>query len=416
MTDRRVAIAGGGAAGFFAAIACAEAAPETGVMLFEKSPQFLAKVRISGGGRCNVTHACFDARELAGHYPRGGPALIGPFQWFQPRETIAWFEARGVRLKTEADGRVFPVTDSSQTIIDCLLEAAGTAGVELNVNRGVERAARIDGGFELATGHGETLRCERLMLATGGCRGPAGGQLAVSLGHTLEAPVPSLFTFHVEAAWLRELAGISVPSVEVAVPGAGLLERGAVLITHAGLSGPAILKISAWGARRLHARGYEFPLLLNWLPQLDAGALSERLESCREAQPARLLVNTPFPPLPLRLWQGLVQAAGISRTTRWADLSRAARHSLVQQVHHSEFHVVGKTLNQDEFVTCGGVPLGEVNFRTMESRICRGLHFGGELLDIDGLTGGFNFQSAWTTGWLAGKAMAGQPCSTKSTT
>jgi predicted Rossmann fold flavoprotein len=412
MTERRVAIAGGGAAGFFAAIACAETSPETHVVVFEKGPQFLVKVRISGGGRCNVTHGCFDARELAGHYPRGGLALLGPFQIFQPRETIAWFEARGVKLKTEADGRVFPMTDSSQTIIDCLLDAARTAGVELNLNRGVERVERVDGGFELATGPGDILRCERLMLATGGCRCPAAGQLAVSLGHTLEAPVPSLFTFHVGAPWLRELAGISVPSVEVAVPGARLTERGAALITHAGLSGPAILRLSAWGARKLHARGYEFPLRLNWLPDLDPGALSERLESCRAAQPAKLLVNTAFPPLPMRLWQWLVQAAGVSRATRWADLSRAARHSLVQQLHQTEVRVIGKTLNQDEFVTCGGVRLSEVNFRTMESRICPGLHLGGELLDIDGLTGGFNFQSAWTTGWLAGKAMAGQPCST----
>ena len=407
MSERRVAIVGGGAAGFFAAIACAEASPATRVWLFEKGPQFLAKVRISGGGRCNVTHACVDARELAAHYPRGGRALIGPFQTFQPRDTIAWFEARGVKLKTEPDGRVFPVTDSSQTIIDCLLRAARAAGVELSTNCGVERAVRVEGGFELATGHGQTLRCERLMLATGGCRGPAAGQLAVSLGHTLEPPVPSLFTFHVEAPWLQALAGISVPSVEVAVPGARLAERGAILITHAGLSGPAILKLSAWGARTLHSRGYDFPLRINWLPQIDAGTLTERLESCRVEQPAKLLVNTSFPPLPMRLWEGLVQAAGVDRTTRWADLSRTARHSLVQQLHHTEFRVAGKTLNQDEFVTCGGVRLGEVNFRTMESRICPGLHFGGELLDIDGLTGGFNFQAAWTTGWLAGHAMAG---------
>ena len=409
MTERRVIIAGGGAAGFFAAIACAETSPETRVLLLEKGPQFLAKVRISGGGRCNVTHACFDARELAAHYPRGGPALLGPFQAFQPRDTIAWFEARGVKLKTEPDGRVFPITDSSQTIIDCLLQAARNAGVELSLNQGVDRVSRVDGGFELGVGGGGPLRCDRLMLATGGCRGPAAGQLAVSLGHTLEPPVPSLFTFHIEAPWLRELAGISVPSVALTVLGERRTERGALLITHVGLSGPAILKLSAWGARALHSRGYNFPLRVNWLPDLGLEALSAQLESSRAAQPARLVVNTPVPPLPMRLWQGLVQAAGISRTTRWAELSRTARHALVQQLNRAELQVAGKTLNQDEFVTCGGVRLGEVNFRTMESRICSGLYFGGELLDIDGLTGGFNFQAAWTTGWLAGRAMAAPP-------
>ncbi len=409
MSKPCVVIAGGGAAGFFAAIACAEASPQSRVLLLEKGPHFLAKVRISGGGRCNVTHACFDPRELATRYPRGGPALLGPFQAFQPRDTIAWFEARGVKLKTEPDGRVFPVTDSSQTIVDCLLHAATDAGVELRLNHGVDRATQSKGRFELEGAQGDLVSCERLMLATGGCRGPAAGQLAVSLGHTLEAPVPSLFTFHIQAPWLRELAGISVPAVELTVPGERLTERGALLITHAGLSGPAILKLSAWGARTLHSRGYEFPLRVNWLPELDLEALLDQLESCRAAQPARLLANTAFPPLPMRLWQGLVQAAGISRTTRWAELSRAARHALVQQLSRTELQVAGKTLNQDEFVTCGGVRLSEVSFRTMESRICPGLYFGGELLDIDGLTGGFNFQAAWTTGWLAGRAMAGPP-------
>ena len=247
------------------------------------------------------------------------------------------------------------------------------------------------------------------MLATGGCRVPAAGQLAVSLGHTLEPPVPSLFTFHIAAPWLHELAGISVPSVEVSLPGLRLRERGPVLLTHAGLSGPAILRLSAWGARALHERNYQFPLRLNWLPHLDASSAGRaNWNPVAAAQPARLVVNTPLPPLPARLWQNLVLAAGISRETRWADLSRSARHRLIQQLSLTELQVIGKTLNQDEFVTCGGVRLSEVNFKTMESRICPGLYFGGELLDIDGLTGGFNFQSAWTTGWLAGRAMSGQ--------
>jgi predicted Rossmann fold flavoprotein len=224
----------------------------------------------------------------------------------------------------------------------------------------------------------------------------------------LEPPVPSLFTFHIAVPWSRELAGISVEPVEVSVPGLGLRERGALLVTHTGLSGPAILRLSAWGARELHGLNYQFPLQINWLPNLNQEGVAALLESRRKAQPARLLVNSPMPALAARLWERLVLAAGVARETRWADLSRSARHQLIQQLTATRLEVVGKSLNQEEFVTCGGVRLREVNFKTMESRVCPGLHLGGELLDIDGLTGGFNFQSAWTTGWLAGKAMAAQ--------
>jgi hypothetical protein len=285
--------------------------------------------------------------------------------------------------------------------------AAKTAGVKLALNCGVESARkRPEGGFELGLSDGATLECDRLLLATGGGRVPALGELASSLGHTLEPPVPSLFTFHVETAWVRRLAGVSVEAVEAAVPGTGLRERGALLLTHWGVSGPAVLRLSAWGARELHGCGYRFPLRLNWLPQLSAEALAAELESRRDTQSARLVVNTPMARLSARLWEQLVLAAGIAGGTRWADLSRAGRHALVQQLHRTELPVTGKSHNQDEFVTCGGVRLSEVNFRTMESRLCPGLHFAGELLDIDGLTGGFNFQAAWTTGWLAGRAMA----------
>jgi predicted Rossmann fold flavoprotein len=405
--SERIVIVGGGAAGFFAAITCAQAAPGARITLIEKTAQFLSKVRISGGGRCNVTHACFDPLKLSSHYPRGGPALVGSFQTFQPRHTVAWFESRGVKLKTEADGRIFPVTDSSLTIIDCLLNAAKRAGIELVTNRAPERARRrAEGGFELRFAGGSTLGCERLMLATGGCRVPAAGQLAVSLGHTLEPPVPSLFTFHIAKAWLCQLAGISVPAAEVALPGLGRRELGPVLLTHSGLSGPAILRLSAWCARALHDLHYQFPLKVNWLPQFDAQTLTAQLEAARRDQPARLLVNSAQPPLAGRLWANLVIAAEIPRETRWAGLSRSSRHRLVQQLQQTELQVIGKSLNQDEFVTCGGVRLSEVDFRTMESRVCPNLYFGGELLDIDGLTGGFNFQAAWTTGWLAGRAMA----------
>jgi predicted Rossmann fold flavoprotein len=408
MSSRSVVVAGGGAAGFFAAITCAQAAPGTAVTLLEKGPQFLAKVRISGGGRCNVTHACFEAREFAAHYPRGEQALIGLFKAFQASDTVAWFESRGVKLKTERDGRMFPTTDSSQTIIDCLLGLARAAGVKLILNCGVEGVTRRpEGTFELRLSDGGALECDRLLLATGGCRVPAVGQLAVSLGHTLEPPVPSLFTFRLETPWVRELAGVSVEAVEASVPGTGLRERGALLLTHWGLSGPVILRLSAWGARELHGLDYRFPLRLNWLPHLGAEALAAELQSRRDSQPARFVMNTPVAPLTGRLWERLARAAGIPGDTRWAALSRAARHQLVQQLLHTELQVTGKNLNKDEFVTCGGVRLSEVSFKTMESRICPGLHFAGELLDIDGLTGGFNFQAAWTTGWLAGQAMAG---------
>jgi predicted Rossmann fold flavoprotein len=409
MSQWPVVVAGGGAAGFFAAIVCAEAFPGTKVTVLERSSQFLSKVRISGGGRCNVTHACFDGRELSAHYPRGAAALLGPFTVFQPRDTIAWFEARGVKLKAEGDGRLFPASDSSQTIIECLVRTAQAAGVELLANRGLEQVARrTEGGFSLTLTDGETLVCERLMLATGGCRAAAAGRLAVALGHTLEPLVPSLFTFHIAAPWLHELAGISVESAEVSLPGSGLRECGALLVTHAGLSGPAILRLSAWGARKLHAVDYRFPLRVNWLPFLGREAIATQLESRRAAQPARLVVNTPLPPLPARLWERLVLAAGVPLETRWAGLSRSGRHRLIEQLIGTELQAAGRSLNQDEFVTCGGVRLSEVNFKTMESRLCPGLYFGGELLDIDGLTGGFNFQAAWTTGWIAGRAMAAQ--------
>jgi predicted Rossmann fold flavoprotein len=408
MSSRRVIVVGGGAAGFFAAITCAESAPGTEVFLLEKGPQFLSKVRISGGGRCNVTHACFDARELAARFPRGGQALIGPFQRFQASDTVEWFESRGVKLKTEEDGRMFPVTDSSQTIIDCLLNAAKRAGVKLLTGRGLEEAKKISGGgFGLKLSNGDTLECERLLFATGGCRTAAMGRFAESLGHTLEPPVPSLFTFHIEQPWLRSLAGVSVPEVEASVPGTKLREKGPVLVTHWGLSGPVVLRLSAWGARELHAMDYKYPLHVNWLPGLNENGVNDELNRRHKEQPGRLVVNVPIGSLPARLWEQLVLSAGIPRGMRWAELSRANRHGLVETLRRAEFSVTGKSLNKEEFVTCGGVKLSEVNFKTMESRICPGLHFAGELLDIDGITGGFNFQAAWTTGWIAGKAMTG---------
>jgi predicted flavoprotein YhiN len=449
MGDQRIIVVGGGAAGLFAAITAAEQGAS--VMVLEKTSRFLDKVRISGGGRCNVTHAGFDPRDFATRYPRGEKALLAPFQKFSARDTVDWFASRGVKLKTEADGRMFPVTDSSQTIVDCLMRAARTAGVKLRLNCVVEQVRKLsDSRFEIALASKfstlspreeragrepergaagktrllspalssgfagregeqselEKLACNRLLLATGGCRAAAAGQLAVSLGHTLEPPVPSLFAFHVQSPWLPSLAGVSVDPVEVSVPAARLRERGPLLVTHEGLSGPAILRLSAWGARALHDLDYRFPLFVNWLPELSVEKIVQAFQDRRESAGAKLVVNVSLAPLPARLWEQLVLAAGIARDTRWSALTRSQTHALAQQLVRTELAVTGKSLNRDEFVTCGGVRLAEVNFKTMESKLCPGLFFAGELLDIDGVTGGFNFQAAWTTGWLAGTAMA----------
>jgi predicted Rossmann fold flavoprotein len=402
-----IIVVGGGAAGFFAAIAAAEQGAD--VTILEKTSRVLEKVRISGGGRCNVTHACFEPRDFATRYPRGERALLSPFQKFSARDTVAWFEARNVKLKTERDGRMFPTTDSSETIVHCLMDAAEKAGVKIRLNCAVESVVKLAAGtFELTLAGvaSERIVCDKLLLATGGCRAAVAGQLATSLGHTLVAPVPSLFTFQIEAPWLRSLAGVSLESAEVAVPAAKLRERGPLLVTHWGLSGPAVLKMSAWGARALHTLDYKFQLLVNWLPESNPEKIIVEFQKRREAAGAKLLVNVPLFPLTARLWEQLVLAAGIVRETRWAAITRAQMHALVQQLMRTEFAVTGKSLNKDEFVTCGGVKLSEVDFKTLESKVCPGLFFAGELLDIDGITGGFNFQAAWTTGFIAGQAMA----------
>lgn len=408
MPPRRIVIVGGGAAGFFAALTAAQTGNAGEIVILEQGPRFLAKVRVSGGGRCNVAPACFEPRELATRYPRGGQALLSAFHTFQPRNTIDWFKARGVELKTEPDGRMFPLTDNSQTIIDCFLGEARRLGVRLELNRGVEAIqTQPSGSFELTLSTHDKLSCDRLLLATGGCRAAEGGQWITSLGHTIESPVPSLFAFDVAAPWVRELAGLAVPA-EVTVPDTKLRETGPVLFTHRGLSGPAILRLSAWGARLLHERNHQFPLRVNWLPGRDEDAVRASLDAQRQASPAKRILNVPLPPLPARLWEQLAQAASVGRETQWAGLTSTMRHQLVQQLTRTTLAVSGKSLNKDEFVTCGGVRLKEVNFKTMESRLVPGLYFAGELLDIDGITGGYNFQAAWTTGWLAGRAMAEQ--------
>src|SRR5256885_847255 len=403
---QKIAIVGGGAAGFFAAITCAEANPANGVSIYERGSEFLTKVRISGGGRCNVTHAFFDARAMRERYPRGERALISPLHRFSTIDTIAWFESHGVKLKTEEDGRIFPVTDSSQTIIDCLVGAAKAAGARLFTRKGVEAVGKSAAGFELEFSSGATAGCDRLLLATGGTRSNIGAEIARSLGHTLLPAVPSLFSFHVGEKWLRSLPGISVADVEASVPETALRERGPLLITHNGVSGPAILRLSAWGARILHEFDYAFPLRLNWAPALSEQKLLRDFRSLRESHPNRRITNSPVVELPTRLWEQIVFAAGIDRETRWTTLSRENANRLAAQILGTEVTVEGKSLNKEEFVTCGGVKVSEVDFKTMQSRIVPGLYFAGEVLDIDGITGGFNFQAAWATGWIAGNAMA----------
>ena len=306
-----------------------------------------------------------------------------------------------------SDGRMFPRSDSSQTVVDCLMTAAREYGVRLVANCGVTKASRhASGGFRVTLANGEELECGRLLLALGGCRTAAAGDLAIMLGHTLAPPVPSLFAFQVAQPALNQLAGIAVEDVEVSVAEARLKGRGPLLVTHTGLSGPAILRLSAWGARALHELDYRFRLQINWLPQYSLDALAAEIRARRAEQAARLVSATPLKPLPARLWNHLIGAAGLDEGRRWAEASRTDQHRLVQQLVRTELPVTGKSLNKEEFVTCGGVRLNEVDFKTMESRIAPGLHFAGELLDIDGLTGGFNFQAAWTTGWIAGQALA----------
>ncbi len=376
------------------------------MVLLEKGPQFLQKVKISGGGRCNVTHDCFDPRELARRYPRGEKELIGLLRRFHARDTVEWFEKRGVALKAEKDGRMFPTTDNSETVIQCLTDQALRAGVVLRENAGVEKLEKVGDVFRLQLKGGTVMEVDKVLLATGGCRAVALGALATGLGHTLVDPVPSLFTFHIAVPWVTSLAGVVAQSTEVSVPDTDLKERGPLLLTHWGVSGPVILRTSAWGARVLSAKDYRFTLCINWVADLTEAQVRERLVANQKNQAAKLVTTVGIGVMPSRLWTEMIRLAGIATDRRWADMGRAGIHSLVQQLMRTELPVSGKSLNKDEFVTCGGVKLGEVDLRTMESKICPGLYFAGELLDIDGITGGFNFQAAWSTGWAAGNAMA----------
>jgi hypothetical protein len=399
----RVIVVGGGAAGFLGAITAAEANPHAQVTILEASRQVLAKVRISGGGRCNVTQACFDPSGLVQNYPRGGKALLGAFTRFQAKDTVAWFNAHGVQLKTEADGRMFPITDSSETIVECLINTAKAAGVNIRTGTPIIAAKSLSTHFEILLKSEETLECDRLLLTTGS--NPIGYKIAQDLGHTIELPVPSLFTFNIHDQKVLKLAGVSVSPVRLrlSVPGNPQLEQtGPLLITHWGFSGPAVLKLSAWGARVLHSSNYQATLFINWLPHLKPEEVRQKLLAVKTEVAKRAIALHRGVDLPHRLWQYIISRVGVTPEDRWAELSNKTLNQLVQELTQGEYQINGKGVFKEEFVTCGGVNLKEVNFKTMESRLVPGLHFAGEILDIDGVTGGFNFQSAWTTGYLAG--------------
>ncbi|PTX20183.1 hypothetical protein C8N40_103258 [Pontibacter mucosus] len=406
----QIAIIGGGAAGFFAAITCAEANPKARVLLLEKTSKLLAKVRVSGGGRCNVTHHCFTPAVFAQNYPRGAKQLKEAFKLFGARETVDWFAQRGVKLKAEADGRMFPVTDNAETIIECLLQQARRAGVHIRTSASVESILPVqqDGTqhFILQLAGGESIKADKVLVSTGGNPKSQGYDWLRQLGHAIQEPVPSLFTFNVPGSPLKELLGVSVPQARVRIAGQKLEYEGPLLITHWGYSGPAVLKLSAWGARLFHEQKYNFTALIQWVPGQTEERLRQELQTFRQSHPKKIVSSNPLFGLPQRLWQGLAQLAEVPEEVRWAELPAKNTNKLVEALLRMPVAVNGKTTFKEEFVTCGGIDLKEVNMKTMESRLQPGLYFAGEVLDIDGITGGFNFQAAWTTGYLAGKAMA----------
>lgn len=403
----RIAIVGGGAAGIFAAISAKEENPAAQVSVFEKSSRFLSKVKISGGGRCNVTHACFDPKELVTRYPRGSKELLGPFYKWQPQDTVDWFASKGVELKTESDGRMFPVTDLSQTIIDCLLDTARKYGVKLHTKTGLECAQLTNTGKFLLTIAGEQdIEFDRLVLATGGGQGSVGHKIAQSMGHSITTLAPSLFTFHIKDPRIDGLQGLSVPNAIATCSSIKLSQSGPLLITHWGLSGPAILKLSAWGARRLADCEYKFQLRVNWTGTHDLESAKRVLLQAKQQHGAKQIGTNPLLGLPRRLWDRFLKTESIDSKLKLSQVSKSQLQSLATVCVACEFEVNGKSMNKEEFVTCGGVSLREIEFKRMESKQTPHLYFAGETLDIDGVTGGFNFQAAWTTGHIAGISAA----------
>ncbi len=404
MNSIHVIVVGGGAAGFFAAINCAQLNPDCTVTLLEKSTKLLSKVRISGGGRCNVTHACFDNTLLVQNYPRGEKELRNAFSRFSVADTIKWFEQRGIKLKTEEDGRIFPVTNTSETIVNCLLHEAEKSGIQLKLNVEIaEIIQNTDSTFTIKANGGGSFSCDRLILATGGNTKDTAYDWIRKLGHTIITPIPSLFTFNIPNNSITQLMGISVPDAKVRIAGTKLEREGPLLITHWGFSGPAILKASAWGARQLNDLKYNFTVLISWMPKYNEEKIRIEFASQREENPSKLIINScPFE-LPKRLWEHFISKAAITEATRWADLTKKSANILSNTLVNDDYKVAGKTTFKEEFVTCGGVSLKEIDFTTMQSKLVPNLYFAGEVMDVDGITGGFNFQHAWSSGWIAAK-------------
>ncbi len=402
MKAEHIIVIGGGAAGFFAAINAAQNNPDCEVTLLEKSSKVLSKVRISGGGRCNVTHSCFDNSQLVKFYPRGEKELRNAFSRFSVNDTIKWFKQRGVELKTETDGRMFPTTDNSETIVNCLVQEAEKAKVNLKLNVDIrEIISNDDETFTLKANGGGSFKCNKLIIATGGNSKEEAYEWLKKLGHTIVKPVPSLFTFNIPNNPITQLMGVAVPLAKVKIAGTKLETEGPLLITHWGMSGPVILKSSAWGARQLSDLNYNFTAIVSWLPKYTEEKIHLAFSDQREDNPAKTIIsNCPFD-LPKRLWEYLVLKANIAETTRWADLPKKNAHHLANHIIKDEYTVAGKTTFKEEFVTCGGINLKEIDFKTMQSKVISGLYFAGEVVDIDGITGGFNFQNAWSTAWLS---------------
>jgi len=402
----QIIIVGGGAAGFFAAIRCAELNPAAQVTILERGKEVLGKVKISGGGRCNVTHACYVPKDLIKFYPRGSKELLGPFNRFACGDTQGWYEDRGVALKTENDGRIFPVSNRSQSIIDCLMDSIKKQGIRLLTQKNVKTLqppSAENAQWKIECQKGEIFLGDKIMIASGS-NSRIWDHLK-DLGHQIVAPVPSLFTFNIKDDRIKDLPGLSVPMAQITIPQLKLQTEGPLLITHWGLSGPAILKLSAWGARVLAPIQYQFRIRVNWI----SSGTEETLQSLRENKlefSKRKIYKHPQFGVPSRLWQSLLQAAGVSPHNNWADLNKKQLNKLALQLTQAEFEVQGKSTNKEEFVTAGGVDLKEIDFKYFSSKRYPSLFMAGEVLNIDALTGGFNFQAAWTGGWIAGEGMA----------
>ncbi len=406
MKQQRLVVIGGGAAGFFCAVTAARMNPALEVIIVEKSSKVLSKVKVSGGGRCNVTHACFEIPEMIRRYPRGAHFLKKAFHRFFTTDTIEWFDLRGVELKTEDDGRMFPVSNSSQTIIDCLIREVNTCGVQLWMNKEVKQLKVAGNGFNLQFANSDSIHSDFICVACGGYPKSTMFNWLTATGHSIEEPVPSLFTFNLPGNAITKLMGITVEDVRIRITGTKLEEQGPVLITHWGLSGPAILRLSAWGARELAGRNWAFTITVNWLPGFNEQSLKERFQALRFDLAAQKLYGKNPLSLPNRLWDYFLQQSEAKEDTRWADMPALIQNKLVKLICAGEYEVKGKTTFKEEFVTAGGIRLSEVDPQTMMSKKQPGLYFAGEILDVDGVTGGFNFQHAWTSGWIAGSSIA----------